>query len=207
MSFLKTLTAAALTLVLPPLLVSTELSPAFARVQNKAAATEFLELYYDYINVTNKEQANGLRKIAVADFAIPDESTGKTLRGEEAFTYAAKIYDATNVSQNHVIRFHMAKVTDQYAVIYAEEAITRSIDVKDSLNPEQRAMGFDTTARGTAKWRWKHTWRKTPQGWKLASLSRDRRPKPERHDSYGLSYSVGIKPSSGTVDKSESTKP
>ncbi len=158
--------------------------------------TPFLACYRDYLTATNQDEANGLRKVAVADFAIHDDYSGKTLRGEEAFVDAQKVYDGTKNNVGHFIRFRVAKQTDQYAIVYAEETISDIVDVKDALTPEQlakvTAKGLKTTSKSTATWGWKHTWRKTPQGWKLASLARDQRPNAERQATVGKVYYIGI---------------
>ena len=117
--------------------------------------TQFVKAYAAYAIAVKDHGVEGLKAFAAPDFVI--YSQGRPLRGEDAFKEIGKIGLLENCFSAAV---HPLSVTGTDAAALSEETY---------MSP---AKSHNQDASWSFTYDWKQTWRKTPQGWKLARIER-----------------------------------
>ncbi len=122
-----------------------------------AQAKAFLPVYGNYMGAINTEGIAGLRKISAADFTLKWDRMPR--KGENAFAelekYVPSASDASLVLAGDSVKMRRLFFVGDRAIVQIEE--------KRSLRSKGEPAG-----NMSVTYYWKHTWRKTARGWRLA---------------------------------------
>ena len=129
----------------------TAAAPNLLKLKSSPETIQLVKAYTSYAQAVRDHGVEGLKPFVTPDFAL--EGDGPPLTGQAAF----KELDAcfVGLDKNH------------FAASVHPLTVTRT----DAVALTQQTYSFQNqTAKWTATYCWKQTWRKTAQGWKLSSM-------------------------------------
>ena len=123
-------------------------------------AKKFFPVYVEYVKLTQTKGTQGLKEMLSSDFVL---GSGRSLlRGQKAL----KSLDLYGADQREVVSVRIRQLIFKKDKVIASITETRQFRIKSPGIPDMvGSFGGD----------WKHTWRKTAKGWKLASIERETR--------------------------------
>ncbi|MBC7527318.1 MAG: hypothetical protein H7308_07180 [Chthonomonadaceae bacterium] len=138
-------------------------------------AKKFFPVYVQYVKLMQTKGTQGLKEIVSSDFVL---GSGKSLvRGQKALN-TLDIYGA---DQREVVSVRVRQLIFKRDKVIASITETRQFRIKSLGRPDMvGSFGGD----------WKHTWRRTAKGWKLASIGRETRNIKE--DGFTLTFTSPV---------------
>ncbi len=129
-------------------------------------AREFLQIYFRYADGLRTDGSKGLKDLLAPDFRILGDQGW--VRGSKALA-AIDQYSSLFRGGALSVRLRQVRIAGNQAVVMTREDGTVGMPIPGALRNPAPGVNVNS-AKLTMSWTWKQTWRKTPQGWRLAQM-------------------------------------
>ncbi len=133
--------------------------------QPQAASSQFAAIYRQYAAAIQSKGARGLEGLVTPDFRFRQD--GRWLHGKEAFAAMGGLLSFVPGGRASV-RLRRVRTKGDVAIVVIEETV--SVPRGKTIRTAGLGGTMEVTGPVSASATWKHTWRRTSRGWRLATM-------------------------------------